>query len=279
MLSRTLSVKELDKLHRRSVREELGVFLAEGKKVIAEAVAAKYTVQQLLITDKFFREQRDFLTEKSLMSFPQTMIAEHTAQRLSATTTPPGIFAVITQPKVVWEDVARQPWLIAFDNVRDPGNLGTMLRTADWFGVKAVIVSREGVDPYHDKVLRGSMGSVFHLQTYLSDDLATDLAELKAQGTKLVTTQPLPAPGLQVETTALKSPCCLIFGNESVGISGDVQKLAQGVIQIPRYGQAESLNVAVSFGIVMSQVASVLAQDALTAAVTTSSRKPPASPK
>ncbi len=252
MLDRTYSVKEIAKLEKRRFRDEQGVFLVEGKKIIYEALHANAELCQILVTNAFLRQQQDFVSETGLDIRQLTVIANHTAQKLTDTKTPPGIFAVIKKPTLQLNEVLKNDVIVAIDGVRDPGNLGTMIRTADWFGVKGILISKEGVDPYNDKVLRATMGSIFHVQLYVSDYLAHDLEKAKKTGHAVVVSRPeVPSTFSPNE----KQKICLVMGGESLGTSAEVDAVADFNFAIPRFGQAESLNVAMSMGIMLSQIA------------------------
>src|SRR5579859_1301330 len=255
MSYRIYSVKEIAKLEKRRFREEEGVFLVEGKKIVHEAIAAKAQIHQIVASDKFIREQKQFLEENHIDQKFITVIAEHNAQRLADTETPQGIFAVIKKPTLQLGEVLENNIIVAIDNIRDPGNLGTIMRTADWFGVKGLVVSRESVDIYNDKVIRASMGSLFHLQLFVSDSLPEDSRETKAAGFTLVVTRPETSSTFQPNK---QQKVCLVLGNESLGTSEEIDQLADVTYAIPKYGQAESLNVAVSFGIILSQLKSAM---------------------
>lgn len=246
-----LSIKDLTKLEKKSFRDELGVFLIEGKKVFAEARIAGLVMEQILVSEKFLSENRDYFTQFHLSFKDLVIISQHNAERLSDTTSPAGLFAVIKKPTVNLSDLLSCSQIVALEDIRDPGNLGTMIRTADWFGVTGMIVTSAGVDMYNGKVLRASMGSVFHLKIFTSDHLAGDLAELQKKGFELIVTRPETSSTVQ-SMTAEKS--CLIFGNESEGTSEQVDRLADQVFAIPKFGQAESLNVGVAFGITLHQL-------------------------
>lgn len=247
-----LPLKDLSKLNKKHFRDETGLFLIEGKKIFAEAKAAGAGIQQVLVTGKFLHEQSDFLQENGLTPRDITVIADHNAERLSETQTPPGIFAVVTKPEVSVDTLFEKNFVAAFENVRDPGNMGTMIRTADWFGVNGILTSETSVDAYNDKVLRGSMGSVFHLDVVSSLDFQSDIEELKAHGFTIVVTRPENAD--KKETSFIPKQgqkICLVLGNESLGTSAGIDQLADAFYSIPRLGKAESLNVAVSFGIIL----------------------------
>jgi TrmH family RNA methyltransferase len=253
---RLYSIKEITKLEKRRFRDEEGVFLIEGKKILEEAKKTGVEIRQILVTDKFLREQKEFLKSTSIDQRELTTIADHNAQRLSSTEAPQGIFAVCNKPKVEFEDLIKGDLVVACDNIRDPGNFGTMIRTADWFGVKAIITSSTNVDPYNDKVIRSSMGSLFHLKIYVSSDLESDLRELKKESFIIVSTRP-EAKQTAAEFLQRKIPkVCLVMGNESTGTSPEIDAVADTEIAIPKYGQAESLNVAVSFGILLNELVS-----------------------
>ncbi|CAN5277047.1 hypothetical protein BH10PAT2_BH10PAT2_2540 [soil metagenome] len=158
---------------------------------------------------------------------------------------------MIKKPEMSLEKIAESNMVAVLEDIRDPGNLGTMIRTADWFGIKSILVSSSGVDIYNGKVLRATMGSLFHLNILTSSDLVSDLTELKKRGFQVIVTRPEGKTELH-SIKAIKS--CVVFGNESLGTSNEVDLLADEVFTIPKYGDAESLNVGVSFGITCFQL-------------------------
>lgn len=250
-MSRVLSIPELSKLTRRATRLEAGAFVVEGKKILEEAVAAKFGIRQLLVTEKFLHGQREWLDQLGAKKWPVTVIAEHSAQRLSDAVSHPGIFGVINLPSVDFEQFFQATKIVALENIRDPGNLGTMIRTADWYGVKHILLSGDSADIYNQKVLRASMGSVFHLHIYTSDQFLSDLSKLKVAGFEILVTRP--EEGAPVAATS-DSKVCFVFGNESTGTTAQVDQLANKFYAVPRLGSAESLNVGVSFGIILDRV-------------------------
>jgi len=245
------SVHDLSKLEKRRFRDEQGVFLIEGKKVFEEASAAQLEVVQVLVTEKFLQQQTDFVRAQELNKYPMMHISENNLLRLAGTKTPQGLMAVIKKPVVDLEKIADAQVVLACENIRDPGNLGTILRTADWFGIKSVLISSDGVDPYNDKVIRATMGSLFHLNVYVSDSFVADCLNLKDHGFAVVVSRPEVAENFSPQK---KSKMCLVLGNESDGTSAEIDEVADANYAIPKYGEAESLNVAVSFGIMMSDL-------------------------
>jgi len=246
-----LSIKDLTKLEKKRFRDDEGVFLIEGKKVFEEAQKAQLNFIQVLATDRFVRENSEFLREHKLNYQDLTVINEHNAERLSDTSTPSGLFAVIKKPEMSLEKLAQSNTIAVLENIRDPGNLGTMIRTADWFGITSILLSSDGVDIYNGKVLRATMGSLFHLNIFTSLNLENDLLDLKKQGFQIIVTRPEGKKPLQ-SIKAEKN--CIVFGNESLGTSSEVDALADEVFTIPKFGSAESLNVAVAFGITCHQL-------------------------
>ncbi len=246
-----LSIKDLIKLEKKRFRDEEGVFLIEGKKIFEEAQKAKLEMIQMMATDKFIRENQEYLKEHNVSFRDFVIINEHNAERLADTATPSGLFGVIKKPVVTLDKLTNSNMIAVLEDIRDPGNLGTMIRTADWFGITSIIVSSTGADIYNGKVIRATMGSIFHLNILTSTDLVQDLSELKKTGYKVIVTRPEGKTELQ-SIKATKS--CIVFGNESLGTSNEIDELADEVFTIPKYGDAESLNVGVAFGITCHQL-------------------------
>jgi RNA methyltransferase, TrmH family len=245
------SVRDLVKLEKRRFRDEEGVILIEGKKIFEEAVTAGLEVIQILVTEKFLQQQTDFVREQKLHQFAMMHLSEANMLRLAGTKTPQGLMAVVQKPVADLHKIAESQVIVACDNIRDPGNLGTIFRTADWFGVQSILVSSEGTDPYNDKVIRATMGSLFHLNIYTSDSFVSDCLALKDKGFKIVVSRPEVNENF---VPSASSKMCLVLGNESEGTSPEIDEIADANYSIKRYGKAESLNVAVSFGIMMNEL-------------------------
>jgi len=242
-----LSLKTLLKLQQKKYRREYGCFIVEGKKGVLDALASKQEVVQLVMTKKFAREEEAFGGSKERL-----LVDDHDFAKIADTVTPSGVAAVVKMPTYELNKIAGGQLVAVLEDIRDPGNLGTMIRTADWFGVSGLLLLG-GADPYQAKVVRASMGSLFHLPIIVSQDAKGDLLKLQKQGFSLVVTRPELAQTQQIKAK-LKGKVALIFGNEARGTSREVDQLANQSISIPRYGQAESLNVAVSFGILLNQL-------------------------
>ena len=175
---------------------------------------------------------------------------------ISETVTFQGIVAVLRQKQFSTDTLlqknATNSRLVAFDNVSDPGNMGSMIRTCDWFGVDGVILGRNSVELYNPKVLRATMGGVFHLPIVEGVDLLSTISEAKTMGYKMYVTEL--AGETHFDRVSYNGKSMIVFGNEAWGVSDQVKQLADVQVSIRRYGQGESLNVSVACGIILSAI-------------------------
>ena len=238
MLSKN-QVKLIQKLHHKKYRNELNFFIVEGKKSINEFLQAGYTPQLLIATEAF------------TTSVPQhliTPVSKDELRKVSALQNPDEGLAVFEQPK--HKGILQEGVIVALDNVQDPGNLGTIIRLCDWFGVETLLCNTQTVDCYNPKVVQASMGSLTRVAVHYLDLAA------------FLTTTALPVYTMDLEgenlyTATFPKDCILILGNEANGISSEVRALSNEVITIPRFSQhqrTESLNVAMAGAIILSEV-------------------------
>ena len=238
MLSKN-QVKLIQKLHHKKYRNELNLFIVEGKKSINEFLQAGYTPQLLIATEAF------------TTSVPQHLITPVTKDELrkvSALQNPDEGLAVFEQPK--HKGILQEGVIVALDNVQDPGNLGTIIRLCDWFGVETLLCNIQTVDCYNPKVVQASMGSLTRVAVHY-----LDLAAFLTTTTLPVYTMDL--EGENLYTATFPKDCILILGNEANGISSEVRALSNEVITIPRFSKhqrTESLNVAMAGAIILSEV-------------------------
>lgn len=240
-------VKAWKKLQTKKGRKQQGLYLLDGWHLVNEAVKAKVSIKTLLITGK------QLAAEPDLTHFPALIeISEEVASHISATVTPQGVFALAVLPKPAANPLANldlsRPWLL-LDNVQDPGNIGTMVRTADAAGFAGVAFGTGTVDIHQPKVERAMQGSQFHLQL-VSTDLTDFVKLLQAQG------KPVYGSELNAEAAQyldIDAPACfgLVMGNEGNGMSDELLDLTDKNLYIPIKGRAESLNVAIAAGILM----------------------------
>ena len=238
MLSKN-QVKLIQKLHHKKYRNELNLFIVEGKKSINEFLQAGYTPQLLIATEAF------------TASVPQhliTPVSKDELRKVSTLQNPDEGLAVFEQPK--HKGILQEGVIVALDNVQDPGNLGTIIRLCDWFGVETLLCNTQTVDCYNPKVVQASMGSLTRVAVHYLDLAA------------FLTTTALPVYTMDLEgenlyTATFPKDCILILGNEANGISSEVRALSNEVITIPRFSKhqrTESLNVAMAGAIILSEV-------------------------
>ncbi len=238
-------IKELKKLHKKKYREEKGEYLLEGFHLIEEAVAAEAKVMEIFVTPRGLTEWSDWLGEHSTIS--ATLLSEEVMTVISDLPTPQGIMAVV---KVEKREVPafEGGWLL-LDNVQDPGNVGTMIRTADAFGLTGVVLGRGTADIYSTKVLRSMQGSNYHLPI-IRKELTELLPILKEQGILTYGTE-LNEEAVSLNEIKTPSNYAIVMGNEGQGVRPEVLALTDKQVYIPIQGNAESLNVGVAAGIML----------------------------
>ena len=233
--------KEVKKLHQKKYRDQHNAFIVEGEKGVREAVAASMKILAAYGTEELLEAVG--LTDPNLVM----PIEMHEGKKISATDTFPGILAVVEKRDTSLDT----GHTICLDRVADPGNLGTIIRTADWFDIHNIILSENSVDPYNPKVVRSTMGSLFRANIIEEDDdLVALLTAMKKEGYRIVA---LAMNGDDISTLKTEGPTVFVFGSESHGIRPEILELAD-VYTIPKKGSAESLNVAIAAGIVMSGI-------------------------
>jgi len=172
---------------------------------------------------------------------------------IKTTETFPGVLAVVAMKDTSFQAVRGSGPFVCLDGVNDPGNLGTIIRTADWFGVSTILLGQGSVDMYNEKVVRSTMGSFFRTTICKVSNLADSLEKFISEGYSVYafTMEGLPAADLRVKRT---DKVIFLFGSESHGISSELQRLCTASYTIERKGQAESLNVGVAVGIALSHI-------------------------
>ena len=231
-------VKNTKKLHQKKYRKS--AYLIEGWHLFEEAVQAGVTIEKVFALESY-RDQ--------LAAFPQTIwVSEEILLDLADTQTPQGIVAVIQKEEVGLPDFSQGKFLF-LEDVQDPGNVGTMIRTADAAGFTGVIVSDKSADIYSLKTLRSMQGSHFHLPIYRLP-LATFVEEAKKSNLPILATT-LSKESKDYRELSLLKDFVLVMGNEGQGISPVMAESADQLVHIGMKGRAESLNVAVAAGILM----------------------------
>jgi len=235
-------VKYIQSLSHKKLRDSEGVFVAEGPKLINELLSARLPLLQLYAVKEWIEAQGRQLTA------PVTEIAASELERISLLQTPNQVLGIFKKPAFTSNRPERNTLSLMLDTIQDPGNLGTIIRCADWFGISKIFCSPDCADAWSPKVVQATMGSIARVQVAygpLTDWLA-QASDLPAYAAVLNGTDLRRQPAIKEGI--------IIIGNESKGISAEVLALCGNKITIPRYGQAESLNAAVATGIILSHI-------------------------
>ncbi|HEY5987263.1 MAG TPA: RNA methyltransferase [Streptosporangiaceae bacterium] len=244
---RSPRVKAARQLAKRALRFRARSFLAEGPQAVGEALAAG-VVSELFVTSAARARHPALAEEATHQGAGVTAVSGEVMAELAQTITPQGVLAVCGFVDVPLASlIERAPRLVVvLANVRDPGNAGTVLRTADAAGADGVIFSSASVDPYNSKCVRASAGSIFHLPLVLGVPVAGAVASLRSSGLRVLAADGSAAQSLDdVEPRGvLGEPTAWLFGNEAWGLPADVLALADEAVGVSIYGKAESLNLA-----------------------------------
>lgn len=225
-------VKRVRALHQRKAREAEGIFLVQGRKMVHELLAARFEVVELHATGEAARE----------MGLADAVISPaHDLERMGTFAHGNELVAVVRKPPpAALKPPAADSFVLAVDDVSDPGNLGTLLRIADWFGAEQLWCSAESVEAWNPKCVQASMGSIFRVPV-VPTDLPSALQQAAEGGVHIYKAE---AAGADVFTVQLARPAVLVMGSESHGLSKAVLDAPGSSIAIPSFGGAESLNVS-----------------------------------
>lgn len=254
---RSPRVRAVAKLTKRSARQETGLFLLEGPQAAREALAYRPdTVLELFATPSALERHTDVRDAALAAGLEVVFTTEDVLDAMADTVTPQGIVAVARQtPSSVRDVFAASPRLVAIcDEVRDPGNLGTIIRAADAAGADAVILTGRTVDPYNPKVVRATTGSLFHLPIAVGVDLASAIDRAHAAGVRVIAAD-VGGEDFLASRQILAEPTAWLFGNEARGLEDDALALADLALRLPIYGSAESLNLATAASVCLYETA------------------------
>lgn len=254
---RSPRVRAVAKLTKRSARQETGLFLLEGPQAAREALAYRpETVIEMFATPSALERHADLHDAARDAGIEVVFTTEGVLDAMADTVTPQGIVAVARQTPTSVRDVfAASPRLVAIcEEVRDPGNLGTIIRAADAAGADAVILTGRTVDPYNPKVVRATTGSLFHLPIAVGVDLATAVERAHAAGVRVVAAD-VGGDDFLAARALLAEPTAWLFGNEARGLDEESLALADLSLRLPIYGSAESLNLATAASVCLYETA------------------------
>lgn len=254
---RSPRVRAVAKLTKRSARQETGLFLLEGPQAAREALAYRPdTLVEIFATPTALERHPDLRDTARDAGVDVVFTAEAVLDAMADTVTPQGIVAVARQSPTSVRDVfAANPRLVAIcEEVRDPGNLGTIIRAADAAGADAVVLTGRTVDPYNPKVVRATTGSLFHLPVALGVDLATAVERAHAVGVRVIAAD-VGGEDFLESRGLLSEPTAWLFGNEARGLGEEALALADLALRLPIYGKAESLNLATAASVCLYETA------------------------
>lgn len=242
--------KEIKKLIKSaSYRHEKGVFVVEGIRMFREIPAD--IIEEVIVAKSQVEKFSSYL---QIFGDDYIVVSDKVYASISDTGSPQGIMALVKIKKTTLSDVLpneKVPNVLLLENLQDPGNLGTIIRTAEGAGTTGILLSKNSVDLYNPKVVRSTMGSIFRVPVYISNDFVGDILELKK---KNVTIYGAHLNGKNIYDRDFTKPCGFLIGNEGNGLSDEVSELADDLIKIPMMGKVESLNAAISATLISYEV-------------------------
>lgn len=247
-------IKEIIKLQKQArERKKTKKFIVEGIKMVLEAINFK-KLDKMYVSESAFEKTAQNIGKK-LEEISYEIVSDNVFKQISDTVTPQGVLAVVNMPEYDIKDILsdeKKSWVL-LDDLRDPGNLGTIVRTSEGAGMSGVIMSRESVDLFNPKVVRSTMGAIFRVPFCYVDSLNDVIAQINNCGYEVYATA---MEGSKVyDQVDYTKGAAFVIGNEANGVSDEVLKKASARIRIPMEGKLESLNAAVSAAIVMYEIA------------------------
>jgi RNA methyltransferase, TrmH family len=255
MLSKT-HTKYIQSLLHKKFRDELGLFIAEGPKVVPELLySRKFMCKELFALGDWIHEHSKLLS--TLHDISITEVKDFELKKISSLSTAHSVVAVFEKRKQNFNFDTKDKITLVLDTIQDPGNLGTIIRIADWFGLTDIVCSTGCADMYNAKVVQSTMGSLGRVNVIYTD-LVKWLNENKKSRPKGSSGQgkiySASLEGKPVNTIGKLNAGIIIIGNEANGVSNEVMDLVEEKITIPRIGKAESLNAAVATGIILAMI-------------------------
>jgi TrmH family RNA methyltransferase len=241
-------IKELSCLHKKNERNKQGLFLIEGEKMISEALSSGIAVTAVLFDEKKIISP-SFIKDLENAGIKIIQTTEIVISKLCDTITPQGIVGVCEIPKHLAEPLTPKGKCIILDNISNPGNLGTIIRTAESMGIDRVIVCG-GVDLYNPKIVRSTMGSIFRQKIFLCENGKNAVKYARSYGYKVYAAA-LNKNSRSLTDTPLTPPVAVVIGNEGNGVSKECIDACDGSIIIPMQGKTQSLNAGIAAGIII----------------------------
>jgi RNA methyltransferase, TrmH family len=256
---RSPAVRAVAKLAKKQRRMEARLFLVEGPQAVRESLLTRpELVVDVFITQAATDRHKDLVSLAAKHQVQLSLATEKVLEEMADTVTPQGVVAVCGFTDVSLDEVlAKKPALIALlHQVQDPGNVGNIIRSADAAGADAVVVTAESVDVFNPKAVRASTGSIFHVPVVVAADLGNTVAALRAAGVSVLATDAGGQNLMEVrDAGVLAKPVAWLLGNEAHGLSDEDEALADGVVSVPIFGQAESLSLQTAAAVLLYESA------------------------
>ena len=243
------TIKQIRKLKDKKYRDQNKEFIIEGIKLLKEAIQEKAKIKTIVVCDDC--EKNGTLDKKLLYEMAKyncIYVTEKVFNILTDVSNPQGVLAVIEKNNDINNINFDDDLILILDNLQDPGNLGTIIRTLDSVNLKQIIVSKGSSDVYNPKVVRSTMGAIFRVKVLESENLQETIKEIKKHKFKILATDLNTNSSIYDEKY---SKCAIIIGNEANGVSKEILSLADKKIKIPMLGKTESLNASVATGIIL----------------------------
>ena len=242
-------VKNIKKLKEKKYRDLENAYIIEGIKLVKEAIYENAKIRQIIMCENYAdNKEIDKETLYEISKYNLIYVTEKVFNTITDVKTPQGIIAIVEKNNSTCEINYSEEIIIALDDVQDPGNLGTIIRTADSANLKQIILSKNSADPYNPKVVRSTMGGIFRVNIIEADNLEETLKQTQKNGFKVMVTV------LDTQKSifdANYNKKVIVIGNEANGISKSIQNIADEKVKIPMLGKTESLNASVAAGVMI----------------------------
>ena len=243
-------IKYFAALKQKKYRKAESLFIAEGKRLVDEGLKSDFECLRVFTTNHFNDTEEKFIAEIAKLNISIDKISEYDLAKLSSTKNPQGIIAIF-KIKDTHPNIIKNEPIIALEYISDPGNMGTILRSCDWFGIKNVLISKESADIFNPKVLRASMGAVFNLNRIDNINLTDELEKLQK---KNYLTFYADMKGINYKKIVWQKNTVVTFCNEANGPSKALKETCETSLTIPKKGKIESLNVAAAAAVIISEM-------------------------
>ena len=243
-------LKYYSSLLQKKYRNEEDKFLVEGKKLIVEALSSKFDCEMIIVSNLFFNSNSDLFENSLFTNVKLEALNQKEFEKLSDTKSPQGIIGVFRQKENFISKVNSRI-VVALENISDPGNLGTIIRNCDWFGINRIILDNECAEVFNPKVIRASAGSVFHVEIIDEHNFYNLLAQMKEEGYSIICPD---LDGISLIEYQPSEKTVIVFTNEANGPSENLLKISNKIITITGMGRAESLNVASASAIILFEL-------------------------